>query len=668
VSKHGVVALALLVCAFPIVALADLSGTATLQSNAALNLDTGATSASGGDLLWNGSTLAPQGNATAYNFGNAAANGQTLYNGLTQASVLNSVTTLGSKAAINSSALGAGDVLVVHTNGGNYAKILVLSNSNGTLGLQYTTFGATGGGGGGTPTMTITEVENAATNIPAGLPNSPVAQGSMMVIKGTLLGPSSIAIASVFPLKTTIGGTSVSVTVGGTTVDAIMFYALASQVAAILPSRTPPGTGTVKVTYNGQSATAPITVVPSNFGMYTLDSSGTGDAVAYLNSNSSLITPTNAANPGDVIVFWGTGLGPVASDETQPAVQADMANVPVEVFVGGQPQSAKVVFHGRNGCCSSADTIYIVVPDGVTGCAVSVVVRVNNVISNTSSIAIAKNGRSCTPVSGTTPGNVSGSHSIGGITLQRLVSTNKQDVALGVFEKITPNSTVVQGSQIDVNAFGSCTVSTSYSGQPAVPPAASIQYLDAGTLTIAGPGITDSKTFTKLTGGGTQTYLAQLDSTATTFAQGTYTIKNGAGGADVKAFTATYNMPAPFSWTNQSAFSNVDRNSGAYITWSGGDPAGYVLISGSSTAYVGPTQTVTGAFTCTARVSDLNFNVPPIVLLSLPASSPPPGSTTPVPGTLSVSSFSGYQTFTAQGIDLGSLISAYAGSAQTLYQ
>jgi hypothetical protein len=199
-----------------------------------------------------------------------------------------------------------------------------------------------------------------------------------------------------------------------------------------------------------------------------------------------------------------------------------------------------------------------------------------------------------------------------------------------------------------------------------VPPSASIQYLDAGVVTIAGPGITNPKAFTKLTGGGTLTYLAQVDSTATTFAQGTYTI-TGAGGADVKAFTATYNMPAPFSWTNQSAFSNVDRNSGAYITWSGGDPAGYVLISGSSTAYVGPTQTVTGQFTCTARVSDLNFNVPPIVLLSLPASSPPPGSTTPVPGTLSVSSYSGYQTFTAPGIDLGSLISAYTASIQTVY-
>ena len=46
-------------------AFADVSGTANLTANQTLNLDTGSTGSSGGDLLWNGSTLAPQGSATA---------------------------------------------------------------------------------------------------------------------------------------------------------------------------------------------------------------------------------------------------------------------------------------------------------------------------------------------------------------------------------------------------------------------------------------------------------------------------------------------------------------------------------------------------------------------------------------------------------------------------
>ena len=41
-----------------------------------------------------------------------------------------------------------------------------------------------------------------------------------------------------------------------------MYYSLADQIAAILPSRTPVGTGTLIVTYNGlASATAQIVVV-----------------------------------------------------------------------------------------------------------------------------------------------------------------------------------------------------------------------------------------------------------------------------------------------------------------------------------------------------------------------------------------------------------------------
>ena len=50
---------------FPALSLADVSGTATLTASQTLNLDAGSTGTSGGDLLWNGSALTPQGSATA---------------------------------------------------------------------------------------------------------------------------------------------------------------------------------------------------------------------------------------------------------------------------------------------------------------------------------------------------------------------------------------------------------------------------------------------------------------------------------------------------------------------------------------------------------------------------------------------------------------------------
>ena len=131
------------------------------------------------------------------------------------------------------------------------------------------------------------------------------------------------------------------------------------------------GTRTLTLTYNGQMVTAPITVVQNNISIYTVSQSGFGDAIACLNSDSQLVTPTHATKPGEVVVLWGTGLGPVTFDETQPAMQANMTNVPLEACIGGR--QAEILFRGRNACCSSADSVYVRVPreSAVAGCQCS---------------------------------------------------------------------------------------------------------------------------------------------------------------------------------------------------------------------------------------------------------------------------------------------------------
>jgi uncharacterized protein (TIGR03437 family) len=102
-----------------------------------------------------------------------------------------------------------------------------------------------------------------------------------------------------------------------------MYYAGATQVAAILPSTVPAGSGTVTVTANGQtSAPAPITVVQNALGIFTANSSGAGDAIAtngpvFITPSSAAHPPSSAAHPGDTIVIWTTGLGPVNFDETR---------------------------------------------------------------------------------------------------------------------------------------------------------------------------------------------------------------------------------------------------------------------------------------------------------------------------------------------------------------
>lgn len=175
-------------------------------------------------MLWNGSTLAPRGSATAFLI---PENGTAVYGNLTLSLLLQFLPLFG-KAPIRISS--AGTIIGIHTNNDNYSKVLVSGLSGGSLSLQYITFGASGGSA-----PSITAVENAATNIPPGLPNSAIAQGSLFVVKGSNLGPATYIQATSFPLPNSVGDTSITVTVGSATVNAIMFYSLARQVAGILP-------------------------------------------------------------------------------------------------------------------------------------------------------------------------------------------------------------------------------------------------------------------------------------------------------------------------------------------------------------------------------------------------------------------------------------------------
>src|ERR1043166_3913667 len=343
---------AIVVLAFPFIVRADLVGTVTVASGDRYSLDTGETFAAGssaGDIRFSGTSVVSQGEVGIYNYKTSGAAGTTLYNSLTQQALASlPAGSYSTTTTLNAAALVVGDVFAVHTSAGFYAKVLITSFTSGSsLGLQYTTFGAASGGANA---PIITAIENAATNIPPGLPNAAIAQGALFVVKGRNLGPANAVVASAFPLRTSIGGTSIQVTVGGTTVDAIMYYSLAGQIAAILPSRTPAGTGTLVVTYNGlASVTAPIVVVASNIGVFTLNTTGAGDAVATLPATNTVVSPSNAPNPGEIVTLWATGLGPATGDESQPAQQADLTSIPLRVFIGGQP--ANVLFRGRNACC-----------------------------------------------------------------------------------------------------------------------------------------------------------------------------------------------------------------------------------------------------------------------------------------------------------------------------
>ena len=240
------------------------------------------------------------------------------------------------------------------------------------------------------PRLPLNAVVNAASY------TSDVAQGSIFVIFGTGLGPAKLIQASSFPLSTTLSGTSVKVQVGSAAVDAIPIYTSATQVAAVLPSGTPPGSGFVTVAYNGTASnSAGIHVVANSFGAFTAGATGSGPA-SLQNFNSATDVPLNtllrSAVPGQTAILYGTGLGPVAGNEAAGALPGNLTT-DVQIFVGAN--SAAVSYAGRAGCCAGLDQINFTVPQGVEGCFVPVAVRSGGVISNFTTMSIAGGGQTC---------------------------------------------------------------------------------------------------------------------------------------------------------------------------------------------------------------------------------------------------------------------------------
>ena len=234
----------------------------------------------------------------------------------------------------------------------------------------------------------ISYITNNYSYIPPGLPNNVIAQGSIFDIFGNGLASATSSLQSV-PLPTTLNGTSVDVTVSGTTTHAILYYVSPTQIAAILPSATPTGSGQFTVTANGKTSNgAPISVVHSAFGILTLESNGTGPAAVF-DANYNYLSFTNAANPGDIVMLWGSGAGPIGGDETQPPAQTNLPNVS-EVDIARI--SADILYSGRSAY-PGLDQINVVVPTGVTpGCFVSVVARSGNMVGNFATIPIAASG------------------------------------------------------------------------------------------------------------------------------------------------------------------------------------------------------------------------------------------------------------------------------------
>ncbi len=514
------------------------------------------------------------------------------------------------------------------------------------------------------PFIVYRGVLNAASFMPAGLPGGPIAQGSIFTIFGAHLGPASSPSLS-YPLQTTLGGVSITVSNATASVDAIPIYVSPSQLNAVMPSNAPLGLVSVRVQFNGASSNpAPIQVTTTSFGIFTATGAGIGPGVL-MNFVSPAVQPVNSlsqpAKPGQVLTLWGTGLGPV----TFPDDGAPIAgNLPArtEVFVGGQP--ATILYHGRSPCCAGVDQVVLQVPaNAPTGCWVPVSVRTaGTVVSNFVTIAISSSGSACSD-----PANpIGGAFAQGGnlgVLLAGRVSVHDDVAVLQPVDTTTDLAAAWFDKQqrlpfafnplLSLPPAGSC---TAY-GSPAtglLPGAVPVNPLTPGSVSIAGSS--GSKSLYPLAAPGTLSSIlgsALLSLSDLFLSPGSFTL-SGLASTAIAAFEAVVNMPQPLSWTNRGQIANLVRASGLTVNWTGASFNQSVFVYGLGTDL--PTNS-SYSFLCRANPGDSSFTVPPTVLANLP---PTRAQLTQSLAAVYVGQWpiANPVLFTASGLDFGSAVAA----------
>ncbi len=641
---NQILQVAILACAFPLTVRADLSENTILQSGSALNLDTGAV-VSAGDILWNGSTIAPQGSATVYNVGNSGA---TNFNGLPQ-SYWVTLAAAGRSTPIAANVLVVGDAFVANTGSGKVAKVMVVANTAGAITLQFTTFGASASTG-----PAVAQILNNSSQTPPGMPNYGIAPSSIFIVQGSgLADPGNPVLQdSSAGLPLTLNGASITVVVGGVTTHPALYYTSATQLAAVLPAATPVGTGTLTVNYRGtNSAPAPIQVVASAVGINeynqipiplgvlntNIDLGVATDAVT-----GALLSFTNSATPGQIITLWTTGLGADPSDsDTTYSSTPHSVNTPLQIYVGGV--LANILYQGSAGY-PGVNQINLTIPASVTtDCQVPLVAVTGKIISNVVVLPIHQGGGTC--VKQLTAGATT--------TGDQILKSTQDTLKAGSLSVIQTNSTNAKGvltvsSSAGASFFkssgllagatgrgdnlspGSCAVYPVIAGG-----ALTIVGLDAGLVTLTGP---TGPAITLAPQLGIKGEDGATLAAGVIPAGGVFTF-HGSGGADVGPFSSTLKIASPnFNWTNQSAAATVDRTQGLLYTWTGGLPGSYVLLGGTSTG-----SGVTAGYSCKVAVEAGQFTVPSYILLGLPAGS----------GGVSIQQHDTDTTFSATGLDDG---------------
>ena len=228
--------------------------------------------------------------------------------------------------------------------------------------------------------VSIAAVVNGAANT-----TGPIAPGEVIVIWGSGLGPAQLAqyqlTNGVVPTKVA----DTTVTINGQA--APVLYTSLNQVGAIVPfGVSGASSAQVVVSYQGRpSAAATVPVAATAPGLFSLDATGTGQALAINVTGGALNGSSKPANAGEYVVLYATGAGqtnPPGSDGAPGSLPYALPNAKVTATVGGLPAIVGYAGNALN-LVSGVIQVNVQIPAGLTAGAVPIQLQIGDNKSQT---------------------------------------------------------------------------------------------------------------------------------------------------------------------------------------------------------------------------------------------------------------------------------------------
>ena len=513
------------------------------------------------------------------------------------------------------------------------------------------------------PAIIPNGVFNAASRMPLSLPGAGIAPREQIAIEGVRLIPGPVHVRLIH------GSMQLDIPAEP---DPRAPATAINRVQALIPEQAPFGESTIRVVRADEASVPfPITVVNSNFGIYSQNHEGWGPGEIYTQSAGTRVlnSVNQPAGAGDRLTLIGTGLG--------------QAQHP-QVLIGGIQSRSVSVERKPEG----REEITFEVPhNSPQGCYVPVWVNAEGSVSNVVTMSIRSGSGACKQPILLPPDLTEATNTYAFVVLMRaqmqldagkdgIKFTDDEAAAafLGHHSKVPrlshlqvlpPAGTCISYTGTFVAPIGRSTSSLRdllqerYSGLP----------LDAGAeIILRGPRGTRHLAhwprghdwFGDRIGG--ESPAPNLQPLPLFLEPGRYELTS-AGGVDVGSFQTVIEVPRAVRWQERRAVPTIMRANGATINLDAGDPGQQVAILAMNVDQI---TTAMAASLCIVPAGARRFTIPADMLAHFPRTQAIPGL--PMSVLLVFSVPQPVAPIRARGLDLGYAIYLHIDGRSVVYR